>query len=496
MPIDDKLKVDHKRCVLFDKSSNLSGFLNYNDWECISGKCKELMINSPKKTFYSRATICDNELKPGVDFRWTGERTSYALEWGLICSEESKGSNLMSFFFVGAFIGLLLGTALFDRIGRRRTTLIGITVASLSSIAATFANSYEVMLFIRVIHGLSAFISVPGVNLLSVELTPSRQRNLGELLTGLIWTLGSLINIAVCYGLKKWNYIYLVDGCILAVTAAIIFVYPESPRFLLVEGRETEARSVFRRISRIFGTQEIMENVKLAYEVYPGSYFDQIKVFKRNPIMLKNTLLLMASWFAMACMSYGLLFSWGKLGADLYVTILLSDMSGLIAKVTGLIYFIIHFFGRKKAVMISFGGLAVLFFAAVPSFGVSLGGNWRLDQVVCLGATLFVAFCWGTVLLLTKELSPTSHRGMIYCICSATCRIGAFIGPYIALLYNIVDSRIVLSLFGGLAALATFIAYFISDSTGKPIPSVPEDVIKLYADGSVEIESSSSEEIA
>ena len=62
-----------------------TGFLNYKDWECLSTKCTALMTNftgEPVK-FFSRHTICNNLLEPKVDFKWTTERTSYALEWGL-----------------------------------------------------------------------------------------------------------------------------------------------------------------------------------------------------------------------------------------------------------------------------------------------------------------------------------------------------------------------------------------------------------------------------
>ena len=65
-------------------------------------------------------------------------------------------------------------------------------------------------------------------------------------------------------------------------------------------------------------------------------------------------------------------------------------------------------------------------------------------------------------------------------MCSATARIGAFIGPYMTLLYNTLDPRIVFSIFGGMAALASFLAYFNSDSSGKPIPSIPEDLVHLH----------------
>ena len=66
-------------------------------------------------------------------------------------------------------------------------------------------------------------------------------------------------------------------------------------------------------------------------------------------------------------------------------------------------------------------------------------------------------------------------------MCSATARIGAFAGPYSALLYNIIDDRIVLAMFGAVASLTAFLAFFNSGSTHKPIPSIPEDLVRLHS---------------
>ena len=434
--------------------------------------------DEPEK-FFSRDTICDNSLQPNVDFNWTIERTSYALEWGFICSEENKAANLKSVFFVGAFIGMILGTALFDKIGRKTTSLIVITLSAVSALATTFVTSYSVLLPLRIIHGIGAFATVTGVELLTVEFTPSNLRNLCQLVSSCYWTFGAFCIIGVSYGVKKWQHIYLVEGCILVVTALAVCLLPESPRFHLIKGKDKKARATFTKISKIFNTEETLEKAELVFEDYDQSYLDQVKDFKKYPLMLKNTLILMVSWLMISTISYGLLFSWGKLGADIYTSILFSSLGSFIAKGSGMIYFIIHYFGRKKAVVINFAGVAFLFFLSIPSFEVRITETWYLGHVACLCTLPFISGVWGSVTLLTKELSPTSHRGMIFCTVSAASRVGSFIGPYFALLYNIMDRRIVLAIYGGMAALSSFLAYLNSDSTDKPFPSTPEDLTTL-----------------
>ena len=470
--------------ALLSHSPIFTGFLNYKDWECISKKCIDLMTNFTGEPveFYTRDTICDNALKPHVDFNWTINRTSYALEWGLICSDESKWSNLKSFFFIGAFIGVAVGTALFDRIGRKTTTLIAMLISIVSCLATTFVNSYSIMLPMRVIHGIGAFSTLAGVELLSIEFTPSKYRNLCQIVSACLWTLGSLVMIGVSYWVKKWQHIFLIQGFIVAATAVVVFIYPESPRFQLVKGKEKEARTTFRRISKIFKTEEITEKADLTYSDYNQNYLDQVKDFKKYPVMLKNSALLMVSWMMISIISYGLVFSWGKLGSDIYTSILFSELGSFIAKGSGMIYFMVEYFGRRNALVINFAGIGLLFFIAAATSSVHITGTWTLDQVACLFSKLFISGTWSSMVLLTKEVSPTSHRGMVMCLCSASARIGAFGGSYLALLFNVLSPSIVLSMCGGMAALSSFLAFFNSDSTGKPIPSIPEDLLHLHLD--------------
>ena len=456
-----------------------AGFLNYKDWECVSTKCFDLLANftdNPDK-FFSRDTICNNSMQPTVDFKWTINRTSYALEWGLICTGEEKLSNLESFFFIGAFVGLILGTVLFDMIGRKATCLLSIAISSISCLATTFVNSYNIMLALRVVHGIGAFTTAAGIELLTIELSPSHLRNLCQIVGSCTWTIGAACIIVVSYEVLNWHYIFLINGCVLAATSIAIIIYPESPRFHLLRGEKRKALATFQKMSKIFKTEKVIENAQLTYNNYHQGFIGQVKDFKKYPVMLKNTVLLMVCWTLVSAISYGLLFSWDKVGSSIYTSVLCSELSSFVARASGLVYFFIHFFGRKKAVVVNFTIVTLLFFACVPTYGIQISKTWTVDFILCLCVNLFITGVWGSIFLLTKESAPTSHRGMILSLCSAFARVGAFVGPYLTLLYNTINPRIVFTIFGGVTAVAGFLACFNSDSTNKPLPATPEDLV-------------------
>ena len=100
----------------------------------------------------------------------------------------------------------------------------------------------------------------------------------------------------------------------MAATAVVFSIYPESPRFHLIKGREKEARATFKKISRIFKTDEISKATELVYENYDKGYLEQIKDIKNYPLIIVP---LMLACLSIAFITYGLILSWGKLGAEI-----------------------------------------------------------------------------------------------------------------------------------------------------------------------------------
>ena len=467
----------YKMICRINKLCNASGHIPYTEWECSSDSCRSLMLNHTTDEFYTRPTICGSSLIPHRDFEWTAYRTSYAVQWGLICEIEYKGRNLISLFFVGAFFGVLAGTLLFDNIGRRTVTLIALFVTFIATLSNAFINSYNVMLALRVIQGFGSFTVLSGVQLLIIEFTPTNLRNLGTIIISSYWTLGTFTVTGMGYLLRKWDHMFLGVASINFLAIIPILILPESPRFQLIKGKEKEAKVTFRRIAKIFNSPIDLEKLQLDYEAYQHNYLDQLKDFIKYPAMAKNSVLLFFCYMILAGISYGLMYGWGSLGVDVYASILLSSLIGFTATVSGYKYFVTEKLGRRKALIVNFTAVVLCFLLAIPT--VNLPKGWSLTQIMFLLAQPFMSSLWTGLFLLTAELSPTSHRGMIVCLNSSASRIGAFIGPYISLLYNEFDTPVVVALLTIGPIVAIGLAWFCQDSTDKPIPSTPEEVGNL-----------------
>ena len=450
-----------------------AGFIPYTQWKCISDKCQDLLERSDdSKQFYTSASMCDNKLVAGEDFEWTSERTSFSMDWGFYCGSEAKFSTISSFFFIGATLGLLVSTAIFDRFGRRNGAIVGNLIGATATLIGTWASSFEVLLMVRIFQGVGMFIQLTGIYCWSLELTPSHLRSLVTFSFMNIWAFGYLMVTVIGYLVPKWNYIFLTVAIINYVLTIPQLIYPISPRFALVRGREEEAKETLESFSRLCNNEISMDTVNLTYKERVQNYLQQLKDFKDYPTLRKETILGMIGWFIVAVLFYGFSFGWVRISSDLYLGHIAASTSKLVGYTACIP--VCNWIGRKKCMLAILGIGLLSNFLAMPD--VQINEFWTLEFVACLIGNLSCSSAFSLIYLYSGELAPTSHRGMVMSLSSASARVGSFTGTYVGYLYAVADRRVPLAVFAGLTCVFMAAVYFLSDPTGRRIPETPIDV--------------------
>ena len=100
--------------------------------------------------------------------------------------------------------------------------------------------------------------------------------------------------------------------------------------------------------------------------------------------------------------------------------------------------------------------------------------HWSLERVMSMLASFFAASSFCLLFLLTGEVSPTTHRGMISSTGSLFARISAFFGPLLSAADLTSAQR--LSLFGTLAASCVLTSLLLPETKGRAIPETARDV--------------------
>ncbi|KAF7777688.1 hypothetical protein Agabi119p4_3760 [Agaricus bisporus var. burnettii] len=214
--------------------------------------------------------------------------------------------TIVSLYDIGCFFGAILTMVFGERLGRRKSFLIGITIMSIGAILQTSAFSVAHMIVARLVTGVGNGINTSTSPVWQSETSKPSWR-------GKLIVLGLILNIAgfslsnwVTYGFSfvdgslSWRFpiaFQLIFSIILFLTIPWL---PESPRWLLAHGYDKEGLDVLVALEGDGTTaedeyiltqrDEIVEAVRLEKESAP-SWKDLLKGRTGNTGMVKRLIL-------------------------------------------------------------------------------------------------------------------------------------------------------------------------------------------------------------
>ncbi|XP_077993582.1 synaptic vesicle glycoprotein 2B-like [Glandiceps talaboti] len=169
---------------------------------------------------------------------------------------------LSASIFVGMMFGSYIWGALADIKGRRAVLVYSLLMNGLFGLISSFMQGFGWFLFMRFMSGFGVGGSLPVIFAYFCEFQPKDRR--GAMLTAIsmFWILGNIMTAGIAwivipmklgYVSSHFTYdswrIFVALCTIPSFTSAFVFVLlPESPKFLLENGKETEALNVLRRM--------------------------------------------------------------------------------------------------------------------------------------------------------------------------------------------------------------------------------------------------------
>ncbi|KAK7116571.1 organic cation transporter protein-like [Littorina saxatilis] len=220
--VTDDVSVEYEKCSI-QVSANRSGELQGYSLPCIAG----YQYDGPKDM-------------------------SFFTEWDLTCDYSGLTELTQTLMMVGQAVGAFLFTSLADRFGRKSVHIpcsLGILVVA---VANGLAPNYLFFLFCRVATGaIQQGTGLVGFTMY-MELFPKWLRGMAGVIDGIIWASMVMMLALLAYLMQDftWRYLQYTIAAFSAYTILLPCFMDESLRWLVANGKKTEAERVLKRASR------------------------------------------------------------------------------------------------------------------------------------------------------------------------------------------------------------------------------------------------------
>ncbi len=333
-------------------------------------------------------------------------------------------SAWLGFTVAVAIIGTIIGTLIIgkpaEKFGRKKSLILLSGLFTLSTFGSAFAINWEMLLLFRFITGILLGCVTVVTPMFIAEISPAKKRGQLVLLNQFFVVTAIFLAFAVNYFLAQfietasWRWMIGVEAIPAATFFLLLNLVPESPRWLVNQGRNDEALAIFRRIKAENPEEEVrIVQVSVEQEVAIGHGKLFVKE-NRLPIVIAITIAAFNQLAGInAIMIYApRVFEMAGFGTDA------SLLQSISVGATNLVFtfvalFLIDKYGRRTLLMI--GSVGMVFFLGMLSKAFftenysELGGYGVM--VYLMGFIAFFAFSQGAVLwVVISEIFPNKVR--------------------------------------------------------------------------------------
>lgn len=417
-----------------------------------------------------------------------------------------SGGILAAAVFFGMLVGGLFIGTLGDWFGRKPVLLVGLGCNVTAGLLSSLAPSVPILSLLRLIAGVGIGATVPPLFTLVTELAPPSQRGLCVTICASFWMVGSIYVALVAMLILEYlggSWRVFAVACAIPSAAGAFLVatlVPESPRFLALGARHSEALNVTNKLSQSMSyrgsllTLEEMERsfprsqnapqVLLARQSLCTVVETALTEFGRSaqqlylPHTQRTTLPLQMVWFSLSFGSYGLM-TWIN---TLFVEVHLQNVyfNSLLFAASNLPGNILTAIWMDKV-----GRSSMLISTVLAAAASLLAFAWCAEIMnptgIVLSACSFQCFtiaAWNVIDTLSSELFPTAVRSTGMGVCAASGRIGAMLAQFVngALVKNPIRLLLVASGTLLLGALTPCLLPH-GDMTGQPVQDVVVNIL-------------------
>ena len=348
---------------------------------------------------------------------------------------------------LGCIIGVSFSGKLSDKYGRRIVLIISAVLFLGSAIGCMFSESFNILIASRLIGGLGIGVASMVSPLYISEFAPSRLRGMMVSLYQLALTIGIVLayfsnaylagHASAAYateGLTKifstevWRAMLGLGALPAGVFLLSLFLVPESPRWLLLQGKERQAAEILTRIDGEEAAAREIRAFKAQGDDSEGSIKELFKPVYRKALWIG----LLLPFLSQVCGINAVIYYGPRIleqaGFTLNNALGGQVTIGLVNVVfTFVAIFTVDKWGRRPLLFAGVGGavVALVIIGALFALGITTG-PWILIFILAFISCFAFSFgpvCWVVI----GEIFPNAIRGKAMALATLSLWIGNFL---------------------------------------------------------------------
>ena len=317
---------------------------------------------------------------------------------------------------IGTVTGALISGRPADRYGRKPILFAIAALYVTTAVGSALAANVSSFIVFRFLGGIGVGASSVVAPMYIAEISPAKIRGR---MTGM-FQFNVIFGILMAYisnfllrdaGAEPWRWMLGVAGIPAFIFFSLLFIIPESPRFLIKIGQITKARLIFEKIE-VSSVDEEIEEIKLSMEQSSVRKQTLFSLIYFKPISIAFLVAMFNQFSGINAILYyapRIFELSGLTNSDsMFQSILIGVTNGVFT-ILGMI--LIDKVGRKKLLIIGSVGMSVCLGLVAKTFYTQDFSGYGLLMYL-LVYIMFFAFSTGAVIwVLIAEIFPNSIRG-------------------------------------------------------------------------------------
>jgi MFS transporter, SP family, arabinose:H+ symporter len=397
----------------------------------------------------------------------------------------------VSSLIIGCIIGAAISGVLSDRFGRKKVMIAAAILFIIGSIGSAIPDTFSGYIIARIIGGIGIGITSTLCPLYIAEIAPAKYRgrlvafNQFAIVTGIFLTY--FINLWIAgYGDEAWNistawrWMFGVGAVPGFLFLFLLLIVPESPRWLIKQGRPVEALPILLRIhGEDLARQEVLD-IKESFKQESGSIRQLFSPGLRLALIVGVGLAILQQITGINAVMYYAPEIFKATGAGTNSSLIQTILVGFINFLfTILAVWLIDKVGRKALLLIGSASMTV----CLVVIGIAFHTGHTSGPIVLIFILLYVAsfaISLGPVVwVIISEIFPNRIRGKATAIASMSLWVADYVvSQSFPPMLNSAGPAVTFWIFGAMALITFFFTLrVVPETKGKSL----EEIESLWA---------------